>query len=88
MKRFTFRRSLRKDKKYDVVFDDGSYISFGAIKRNGEPYQQFKDSTPLKLFSAYDHGDKERRLRYYARHGSMESAKPYSPDWFSKRYLW
>ncbi|GMF66397.1 unnamed protein product [Phytophthora lilii] len=57
---FTFRISKRKDKKYDAVFDDGRVVSFGGIKRNGEPYQQYRDSTPLRAFSKYDHGNIER----------------------------
>ncbi len=85
---FTFRRSHRKDKKYDALFDNGSIVSFGGIKRNGEPYSQFKDQTDLKLYSDFDHLDPNRRARYYKRHGSLENSKPYTADWFSKRYLW
>lgn len=78
---YEFVVSRRKDKKYDV-FKNGKYlVSFGA-----KGYQQFKDKTPLKAYSQFDHGDKERRKRYYSRHGkdaNFESAK-----WFSHKYLW
>ncbi|GMF32354.1 unnamed protein product [Phytophthora lilii] len=56
---FPFRISKRKGKKYDAVFDDGRVVSFGGTKRNGEPYQQYRDITPLRAFSEYDHGNIE-----------------------------
>ena len=42
-------------------------IEFGASN-----YQQFKDSTPLKLFKDKDHKDPERKTKYYKRHGPDE----------------
>jgi hypothetical protein len=56
-------------------------VSFGAVG-----CQQYRDRTPLKLYSALDHHDKERRRRYYQRHPKNYPFP--SPDWFSKRYLW
>jgi hypothetical protein len=76
-----FRPSKNKLKKYDALFSDGSYVSFGS--RN---YQHYKDTTGLGQFSHLDHLDKKRRDRYYKRH-SKDYPK-YSPDWFSKNYLW
>ncbi|KAL7682749.1 hypothetical protein Plhal304r1_c046g0126861 [Plasmopara halstedii] len=78
----------RKDKKYDAVFDDGRVVSFGGIKRNGEPYQQYRDITPLRAFSKYDHGNIERKQRFYRRHGPIDTSKPYIASWFSKTFLW
>ncbi|KAL7678691.1 putative intramolecular chaperone auto-processing domain-containing protein [Plasmopara halstedii] len=78
----------RKDKKYDAVFDDGRVVSFGGIKRNGEPYQQYRDITPLRAFSKYDHGNIERKQRFYRRHGPIDTSKPYTASWFSKTFLW
>jgi hypothetical protein len=54
---YKFRISTRRSKKYDAVFDDGRIVSFGAFKRDGTPYQQYKDSTPLRAFRAYDHNE-------------------------------
>lgn len=85
---FKFRISHSKYKKYDALLDDGRIVSFGAIKRNNTPYQQYKDRTGLKAYSAYDHNDKERRIRYYKRHGDPKSFEPYTPAWFSAKYLW
>lgn len=83
---YKLRLSHNPLKKYDAVFDDGHVVSFGAIKRNGEPYKQYKDKTLLKLFSQFDHLNKQRRDRYYLRH-SVDYPK-YSADWFAKHYLW
>jgi hypothetical protein len=44
------------------------------------------DRTPLKLYASLDHRDPERRARYYQRHA--KNYPKYSPDWFSKKYLW
>jgi len=59
MAAFKFRVSRRNGKKNDAVFADGRVVSFGGIKRNGEPYAQYKDRTSLKAYSAYDHKDKK-----------------------------
>jgi hypothetical protein len=83
---YKFRISTRRSKKYDAVFDDGRIVSFGAFKRDGTPYQQYKDSTNLRAFRAYDHNDPKRRERYFQRH--KVSYPMYSADWFSKVFLW
>jgi hypothetical protein len=82
---YIFKKSTRKHKKYDVykiINGEWRYlVSFGDNR-----YQQYKDKTPLKLYSSKDHNDKERRKRYYQRHGKnpvFESAK-----YFSHKYLW
>lgn len=85
---FAFRVSTKRGKKYDAVFDDGRVVSFGAIKKDGVPYAQFRDRTNIKAFKQYDHNDTKRRDRYYKRHGAINESKPYTPDWFSKKYLW
>jgi hypothetical protein len=84
--KYRFRISHKRTKKYDAVFDDGRIVSFGSFKRDGSPYQQFKDLTPLRAFRAYDHNDSERRSRYYKRHKT--NYPKYTADWFSKAFLW
>jgi len=69
------------------VFADGRIISFGAIKRSGEPYQQYRDRTTLKAYQSYDHKDKKRREAYYKRHGPIDDENPYTADWFSKKNI-
>tara|TARA_R110000772_G_scaffold64009_4_gene143122 strand:+ start:7435 stop:7713 length:279 start_codon:yes stop_codon:yes gene_type:complete len=86
------RKSTRKTKKYMIDLIDHKTgkkkrtIHFGAIKKDGTPYNQFKDSTGLGLYSKYDHKDKDRKARYYKRHN--KSYGRYSADALSKKYLW
>jgi len=60
-------------------------IHFGAIKKDGTPYSQFKDKA-LGLYSKYDNNDKERRKRYLKRHNKKYGK--YSADTLAKKYLW
>ena len=76
-----FERSKVNGKKYTAVLPDGRRVNFGALG-----YQQYMDRTPLKLYASLDHRDPERRARYYQRHA--KNYPKYSPDWFSKKYLW
>ncbi|KAF4037691.1 hypothetical protein GN244_ATG10429 [Phytophthora infestans] len=69
---YKLRVSKRKGKKYDALLSDGRVVSFGAIKSNGEPYQQYQDRTNLKAYRDYDHKDTKRRERYYKRHAIMQ----------------
>jgi len=78
---YKFKVSQRKGKKYDV-YKDGKYIvSFGSSN-----HQQYRDKTPIKAYSYLNHNDKERRKRYYQRHG--KEAKFESAKYFSHKYLW
>jgi len=86
------RKSTNKLKKYDAILENNKnkkivIVSFGAIKPDGTPYSQYKDRTPLKLYSKYDHNDEKRRERYLKRH-SKDINKPYSKSWLSKVFLW
>ena len=88
-------KSTRKRKKYMVIAPDGKWVHFGSIKTDGTPYEQFKDRTPLKLYSQYDHGDMARRKRYLLRHkailtksGQAAYLNEYSPSALSIKYLW
>lgn len=79
-----FSKSERKGKKYDVEFTykgKKHKVSFGALG-----YEQWKDQTPLKLYSYMDHGDPKRRELYYKRHG--QTSDPLSAKYWSNRYLW
>ena len=75
---YTFKKSKRKNKKYDV-YKNGKYlVSFGDNR-----YEQYKDK--IGLYSSKDHLDKKRRELYYKRHGN---AKFETAKWFSHKYLW
>lgn len=76
---YVFRKSTRKNKKYDA-FKDGKYItSFGS-----RFHEHYNDR--IGLWSHKDHNDKERKRLYYARHG--RNAKKDTAKYFSHKYLW
>ena len=61
----------------------------------GYRYSQFKDSTPWKLYSDLDHGNKQRRANYLARakgiknkSGNLTWKDKNSPNYYSVHYLW
>jgi hypothetical protein len=87
-----FRKSIKRLSKYDAILENKKnkkivIVPFGGIRPNGIPYEQFKDRVPLKLYTKYDHGDEDRRLRYLKRH-SKNINEPYSKSYFSEKYLW
>lgn len=87
-----FRKSKTKLKKYDGLLKDNQgrivAVPFGAMRKDGIPYQQYKDRTGLGLYSAFDHGDKDRRNRYHARHKKDAQPGMFSPGWFALHFLW
>lgn len=81
-----FRRSTRKDKKYDAVLDDGKIIPFGQIG-----YEHYRDKTPLKLYSHLDHNDFRRRMLFRERFEKLYKANEnnlHSAIYWSWNYLW
>lgn len=82
---YEFYTSHKKNKKYDV-YKNGRYLtSFGAIKENGEPYEQYYDK--IGLYSIYNHLDKKRKELYKNRH-KKDIGKKESAGWFAFNYLW
>lgn len=72
-------------KKYKVqIFEKGKKIK--TVQFGHKNYGQYKDKTPLKLYSSRDTLDKKRRASYRARH-NYEKPK-YSAGWFALKYLW
>jgi len=92
MKKFIkFERSHNPNKKYNAALFNTktkriNRVSFGAIKDDMTPYEQYKDSTGLGLYSKYDHLDKKRKNLYYKRFG--KNPKKYSAMYFSHKFLW
>lgn len=87
--KYKIQKSTRKNKKYMVLVGT-KWVHFGDTR-----YEQFQDSTPLKLYKSKDHNDKERRALYIARHTKRkdESSKYFhknklSPEYWSLNYLW
>lgn len=84
-----FEKSDKPDKKYKAILKNKTTgrevkIYFGGIKKDGTPYEQFKDSTGLGLYSKYDHNDKQRKARYRNRHSKE---KPSFKDYYSAGYF-
>jgi hypothetical protein len=83
-----FKKSTRAEHKY-MVFYGGHWIHFG-----NKNYEQYKDTTPLKLYSFLDHGDKKRRESYLARakgiksKGQLTWQDKNSANYYSIKYLW
>lgn len=71
-------------KKYNAILEENGKIK--KISFGDQRYQQFKDSTPLKLYSNLDHNDLKRRENYYKRHN--KDYPKFSADYFAKRFLW
>lgn len=78
------------NKKYKVILSNGKTVQFG-----NKNYEQYKDSSPLKIYSNKNHLDVDRKKKYLKRHssirlkdGSKAINKKYSPSWLSKKYLW
>jgi len=74
--------SKAKNKKYAVYVMKGDkkrLIHFGDSR-----YGQFKDK--IGHYSSLDHNDKERRKRYYQRHGQTTDKN--SAKYWSHKVLW
>ena len=77
-------------KKYKVVlYDRKSGKKIKTVQFGHQDYEHYHDSTPLKLYTKSNHGDKKRRDNYRSRHGTQGfQNKKYTPAWFSWYYLW
>ena len=87
---YTIKKSDRPDKKLVALYEEGGKIRrihFGGVRANGEPYEHFKDKTGL-LDPKLNHGDKERRRLYRARHEPITNFKEPSPSLLSWFLLW
>jgi hypothetical protein len=71
--------SPNKLKKYRAIYDDDTYIDFGA-----RGYTQYKDK--LGYYKDFDNLDPVKRANYYKRHAI--NYPKYSADYLSKFYLW
>jgi hypothetical protein len=89
-----FEKSHLANKKYNAILVDRNNrermirVPFGAIRPDGEPYEQYKDLTGLNLYSDWDHNDKKRRKRFVQRHKRNFKHNMYSPTYFAIHYLW
>jgi hypothetical protein len=75
-------------KKYYAVLRSRAAAS--RLKRmpfGDQRYQQYRDQTPLGLFTHLNHGDVVRRRNYRARHAGDRLGE-WSPGYLSWTYLW
>jgi len=83
VKLLKIEKSPAKFKKYraDALIDGEVYknVDFGDVR-----FEQFKDRTPLKLYSSMDHGDTKRLRLYHERHRWNNGPA----GLLSKRFLW
>lgn len=91
-------KAKAKNKKYSAYIKNKKTGKIKKINFGDSRYENFKDSTPLKLFSNKNHGDKKRRENYFLRHSgtkskaeaiAKEKAKGiFTPKLLSHMYLW
>jgi len=72
-------------KKYKVIVFEGKK-KIKTTQFGDRRYPQFRDKTPLKLYSHKDTNDPKRRKAYRARHTYQKNK--YSAGWFALKYLW
>ena len=65
-----FQKSTNPNKKYMVFIQDLITNKIKIIHFGASAYQQYKDRTPLKLYSYKDHLNKQRQMNYYSRHSN------------------
>ena len=93
MELYKIFKSKNKNKKYSVyVMKNGkkTLIHFGDKR-----YQQFRDTTPLRLYKKLDHNDNVRRRRYLQRSrkitnkkGELTHKDKNSSNYYSIKFLW
>lgn len=76
--------STNKKKKYDAFLENKKTKQIKKVSFGARGMDQYFDK--IGYYFANDHLDKERRKKYYARHG--RKADKYTAKWFSSRYLW
>ena len=89
-----------RDKKYTAYIQDKKTKDVRKLHFGAKGYQQYRDSTPLGLYSNKDHNDIKRMRRYFSRHSGtsrrLEAIKKekesstfrYTPKILSHIYLW
>lgn len=63
-----FEKSPNPEKKYVAYIKSLDTGKVHTIHFGASDYEQFKDRTPLKLYSKKNHSDRRRQRNYYSRH--------------------
>ena len=95
-----FKKSNIKGKKYSAFVQDKTTKATRKLDFGASDYEQYKDSTPLKLYASKNHFTKRRRQNYFNRHSGTRNKKQaiakeikqshgyYTPKILSHVYLW
>ena len=87
-----FERSKNPKKKYDAILENKSTKRIKRLSFGSRGMNQYKDSTPLKLYKSKDTLDKTRRKafmdRFAGTRAKQDWSKEYTALYFSTRYLW
>lgn len=91
-------KSKARYKKYVAIVKNKETQKTRKINFGDSRYEQFKDSTPLKLYASQNHGDKKRRDAYFSRHSGTKNKQEaitkekasglYSAKLLAHIYLW
>jgi hypothetical protein len=88
------------NKKYKVIIENSKTGKKRTLQFGSALYEQYRDSSPLRLYSKKNHGDKKRRELYFLRHSGKKNKKEaiakelklskntYTPKILSHIYLW
>lgn len=66
-------KAKAKNKKYTAIVKNKITKKERKVNFGDSRYENFRDSTPLKLYSHKNHGDKKRRDAYFSRHSGTKS---------------
>lgn len=83
-----YRKSKRKNAKYDAVLQNKKTKKTYKVPFGDNRYENYRDLTGLNFYPHLLHGDKKRRKLYRARHKKDIKAGYYSPGYFSYFVLW
>lgn len=66
-------KAKAKNKKYTAIVKNKGTGKTRKVNFGDSRYENFKDSTPLKLYASKNHGDKKRRTNYFKRHSGVST---------------
>jgi len=95
-----FEKSKIKGKKYTAYVQNKATKKIRKIHFGSSYYEQYKDRTPLKLYSYKNHNNRKRMQNYFSRHSGTKKRAPaialekkksqgfYNAKILSHIYLW
>lgn len=82
-------------KKYKVIIFNKDGYKIKTLQFGNKAYEQYRDNTPLKLFSDMNHLNLKRRENYMRRHSKILTKEgiqafkdPLQPAFYSWNFLW